>query len=100
VLKLKLCHGIIISLLFNLPIVGHTEALYSENPQEVYLGPSVEDNEAIMDTDKNGFVDVDEVRAYLQKKHGADYQKVILDRWLIVAKSKSCGASFAKDLTK
>ena len=63
-----------------------------------YTGPSVEQNVMSMDTDKNGFADVDEVRAFLQKKHGVDYKKNILDRWLVASKGASCGTNFAKDL--
>ena len=63
-----------------------------------YVGPSVEDNVAKMDTDKNGFADVDEVRAFLQQKHGKDYEKDVLDNWLVASKGHSCGTNFAKDL--
>jgi hypothetical protein len=55
-----------------------------------YTGPTVEDNVAAMDTDKNGFVDVTEVRAFLALKNGADYQKEILDRWQLRSQGKSC----------
>jgi hypothetical protein len=65
-----------------------------------YRGPSVEDNIAQMDTDHNGFADVAEVRAFLALKYGADYQKALLDRWEIVANTKSCGTSFAQELVK
>ncbi|MDG1097009.1 MAG: hypothetical protein P8N23_05275 [Methylophilaceae bacterium] len=64
-----------------------------------YAGPSVEDNVAKMDTDHNGFADVAEVRAFLELKHGAGYQKALLDRWEVVANTTSCGTSFAKELT-
>lgn len=63
-----------------------------------YTGPSVEDNIAMMDTDKNGFADVFEVRAFLALKHGKDYQKVLLDQWEASARGKSCSTPFAKDL--
>ncbi len=55
-----------------------------------YAGPTVEDNVAAMDTDKNGFADVTEVRAFLALKNGADYQKEILDRWQLRSQGKSC----------
>ena len=64
-----------------------------------YIGPSVEDNVAKMDTDKNGFADVDEVRAFLQQRHGKYYQKEVLDSWLVASKGHSCGTNFAKDLS-
>ncbi len=63
-----------------------------------YTGPSVEDNVARMDTDKNGFADVFEVRAFLQLKHGNDYQKEMLDHWEASAYGKSCSSPFAKAL--
>ena len=44
-----------------------------------YAGPSVEDNISKMDTDHNGFADVAEVRAFLELKHGAGYQKSLLE---------------------
>jgi len=65
-----------------------------------YTGPSVEDNVAKMDTDNNGFADVAEVRAFLELKHGVGYQKALLDRWEVAANTKSCGTSFAKELSE
>lgn len=63
-----------------------------------YTGPTVEDNVAAMDTDKNGFADVYEVRAFLELKHGKGYEKDVLDRMEASAKGKSCSTPFAKDL--
>ena len=63
-----------------------------------YTGPTVEDKIAKMDTDKNGFADVFEVRAYLVALHGNDYQKDLLDKWEASAKGKSCSTPFAKEL--
>lgn len=63
-----------------------------------YQGPTVEENIAKMDKDNNGFADVAEVRAFLEIKHGAGYQKAVLDRWEILANSKSCGTSFTEAL--
>lgn len=65
-----------------------------------YIGPTVEENVIKMDTDKNGFADVDEVRAFLQKMHGIDYEKGTLDRWLVASKGHSCSVELSKDLTK
>jgi len=62
-----------------------------------YVGPSVEDQVALMDKDNNGFADVYEVRAYLESQHGKGYQKALLDRWELSAAGNSCGASFAKE---
>ena len=63
-----------------------------------YTGPTVEEKIAKMDTDKNGFADVFEVRAYLVALHGNDYQKDLLDKWEASAKGKSCSTPFAKVL--
>ena len=63
-----------------------------------YAGPTVEENVAKMDTDKNGFADVFEVRAYLISIHGNDYQKDLLDKWQASASGKSCSTPFAKEL--
>jgi len=63
-----------------------------------YTGPSVEDNVALMDTDKNGFADVFEVRAFLEARHGKGYEKELLDKWESSARGKSCSTPFAKDL--
>ena len=62
-----------------------------------YTGPTVEQNVAAMDTDKNGFADVLEVRAFLVLKHGKDYQKALLDRWEVRAMGGGCPIPFAKE---
>jgi hypothetical protein len=62
-----------------------------------YTGPTVEDNVLAMDTDKNGFADVTEVRAFLALKHGKDYQKAVLDRWEVSALGGGCPVPFAKE---
>ena len=63
-----------------------------------YAGPTVEENVAKMDTDKNGFADVFKVRAYLILIHGSDYQKDLLYKWQASASGKSCCTPFAKEL--
>lgn len=63
-----------------------------------YTGPTVEENIVIMDTDKNGFADVFEVRAFLELKHGKGYEKALLDRWELTSKGTSCTTPFAKEL--
>jgi hypothetical protein len=62
-----------------------------------YTGPTVEQNIITMDTDKNGFADVTEVRAFLALKHGKDYQKAVLDRWEVQALGGGCPIPFAKE---
>ena len=73
---------------------------YLTDKNGAYIGPTVEENVIQMDADKNGFADVDEVRAFLQKKHGKDYEKSTLDRWLVASKGHSCSVELSKDLTK
>lgn len=63
-----------------------------------YSGPTLEDNVALMDTDKNGFADIYEVRAFLELKHGKGYEKDLLDKWEASASGKSCSTPFAKEL--
>lgn len=63
-----------------------------------YIGPTLEDNVARMDTDKNGFADVFEVRAYLELQHGKGYEQALLDKWEASASGKSCSTPFAKEL--
>ena len=71
---------------------------YLTNKEGAYIGPSLEDNVVAMDTDKNGFADVYEVRAFLELKHGKGYQKEVLDKMEASASGKSCSTPFAKDL--
>lgn len=63
-----------------------------------YTGPSLEDNVALMDIDKNGFADVYEVRVFLEKIHGKGYQKEVLDKMEASADGKSCSTPFAKEM--
>lgn len=63
-----------------------------------YVGPTLEDNVAAMDTDKNGFADVYEVHAFLELKHGKGYEKELLDKLDAAASGKSCSTPFAKEL--
>ena len=62
-----------------------------------YSGPTVEENIIKMDTDKNGFADVTEVRAFLALKHGSEYQKAVLDRWEVQSLGGGCPIPFAKE---
>lgn len=78
----------------------HAESIleYLTDANGKYIGPTVEDQVALMDKDRNGFADVFEVRAYLEKQHGVGYQKELLDRWEASASGKSCSTPFAKEL--
>lgn len=63
-----------------------------------YAGPTVEDNVAKMDTDKNGFADASEVRAFLELIHGKGYERELLDKFEASVKGTSCGTPFANKL--
>jgi hypothetical protein len=103
-LKLKLLETLLISILWPfllaLPVAVHADELlgYLTDSQGRYTGPSVEDNIRLMDTDKNGFADVFEVRAFLELKHGKGYEKELLDKMEASASGKSCSTPFAKEL--
>lgn len=82
---------VFVGLVLNLSVACADDLLgYLTDNDVKYSGPTVEDNVAAMDTDKNGFADVTEVRAFLVLKNGTDYQKEILDRWQLRSQGKSC----------
>jgi hypothetical protein len=89
-------------LLFSLMLTtnaGHAADLlgYLTNEEGRYTGATVEDNIKLMDTDKNGFADVLEVRAFLALKHGEGYEKALLDRWELHSHGNSCHAPSVKE---
>lgn len=65
---------------------------------ETYRGPTLEDHVALMDTDKNGFADVTEVRAFLERIHGEGYEQALLGKLEASARGQSCSTPFAKAL--
>ena len=75
---------------------GNSVLGYLTDKDGKYTGPTVEANILAMDTDKNGFADVTEVRAFLALKHGKDYQKAVLDRWEVRALGGGCPIPFAE----
>ncbi|HPH05209.1 MAG TPA: hypothetical protein PL131_04990 [Methylotenera sp.] len=79
---------------------AHAETMldYFTDAEGKYAGPTVEDNVKAMDTDKNGFADASEVRAYLEKTHGKGYESAVLDRFESSVKGASCGSPFANKL--
>lgn len=90
-LKLLLLNAVLFGLIFSPSIASASDVLnYITNQTVQYSGPTVEDNIATMDTDKNGFVDVTEVRAFLALKNGSNYEKEILDRWQLRSQGRSC----------
>jgi hypothetical protein len=90
--------GVAVCIAFSAAAGAEDVLSYLTDKNGKYIGPTVEENVIKMDTDKNGFADVDEVRAFLQLKHGKDYEKDVLDQWLVASKGQSCGTNFAKDL--
>ncbi len=104
ILKLKTLNTLIVNVLLApalaLPLTANAEDLlgYLTDSQGRYVGPTVEDNIKLMDTDKNGFADVFEVRAFLELKHGKGYEKELLDKMEASANGRSCSTPFAKDL--
>ena len=98
--KLKLAWIILLlttffTLLF-LPETLMAETASSTPAVHDYL--TVEENIALMNKDNNGFADVYEIRAYLEKIHGDGYEKKELDFLVSTAKGKSCSTPFAKAL--
>jgi hypothetical protein len=85
-------------LIFSLPAHAESALDYFTDKDGRYSGPTLEDQVALMDSDHNGFADVFEVRAYLEKQHGKGYQKELLDKWESSAYGKSCSTPFAKEL--
>lgn len=81
----------------NVSADGNSVLGYLTDKDGKYTGPTVEANVIAMDTDKNGFADVTEVRAFLALKHGKDYQKAVLDRWEVSALGGGCPVPFAKE---
>ncbi|MGB4812173.1 MAG: hypothetical protein WBP13_06790 [Methylophilaceae bacterium] len=79
---------------------GHAADLlpYLTDQAGSYTGATVEDNIKLMDTDKNGFADVLEVRAFLALKHGEDYEKALLDRWELHSHGNSCHSPSVNEL--
>lgn len=95
-------HLIILSFIVGLNLVfnlANAEDLlgYLTDVNGKYTGPTVEENILKMDTDKNGFADVLEVRAFLALKHGKDYEKALLDRWEVRSLGGGCPVPFAKE---
>lgn len=90
-LKILLRSTVLLGLFLNAVTASAGDVLgYLTDSDGRYTGPTVEDNVVAMDTDKNGFVDVSEVRAFLALKNGSEYQKEILDRWQLRSQGKSC----------
>lgn len=71
---------------------------YLADAEGKYSGPTVEDNVASMDLDKNGFADASEVRAFLELKHGKGYQSALLEKFEASVKGANCASPFSNKL--
>lgn len=57
---------------------------------------SVEDNIHELDKDHDGMVTVFEIRAFIEARHGKQYQQEVLDGMESSASGKSCSSPFTK----
>lgn len=60
--------------------------------------PSVADNIAAMDKDRDGIVTVHELREFIESKRGKGYESKLFDEMERSAENRSCGSSFSKSL--
>ncbi|WP_331509290.1 hypothetical protein [Novimethylophilus sp.] len=58
--------------------------------------PGAEENIRALDADHDGLVTVTEMRAFLEARHGKDYEKTLLDEMEEKAGTKSCGSPFSR----
>jgi len=87
--------GLMFGLMAVMPAHAATILDVLTDTQGRYTGPTVEENVVSMDTDKNGFADASEVRAFLELKHGKGYESEVLERFEASLKGASCGTPFA-----
>ncbi|ACT47675.1 hypothetical protein [Methylotenera mobilis] len=90
-IKLSMLAAMVAGLMSVMPVHAATVLDVLTDTQDRYTGPTVEDNVALMDTDKNGFADAGEVRAFLELKHGKGYESEVLDRFEALLRGASCG---------
>ena len=60
--------------------------------------PSVAENIAAMDKDRDGIVTVHELREFIESKRGKGYESKLFDEMERSAENRSCGSSFSKSL--
>jgi hypothetical protein len=82
-----------------IPLSART--LYAEEMMAQYSTmpyPSVADNIAAMDKDRDGIVTVHELRDFIESKRGKGYEQKLFDEMEKSAENRSCGSSFSKSL--
>ena len=81
--------------LFGLNLVFLPLLAFADNATAL-AAPSVEDNIQALDKDHDGMVSVFEIRAFIEARHGKQYQQAVLDDMESSARGKSCSTPFAK----
>ena len=80
----------------SIPQEASQQSIHEPNPDEPSPDePSVEANIFAMDTDHNGMVTIEEMRIYVQSKHGSSYQNEALKKMEASANSRSCASPFS-----
>ena len=99
---MRFCAQISVSLLCTLGMAhAYAEQLPTEEAVAQYSTipyPSVADNIAAMDKDRDGIVTVHELREFIESKRGKAYESKLFDEMERSAESRSCGSSFSKSL--
>jgi len=81
---------------FGLVLMAGFACVFPAQAEEPQPQPSVQDNIRQMDKDHDGIVTVYEVRAFMEARHGAGYEKDLMDSLVSSAQGKSCATPFAK----
>jgi hypothetical protein len=84
------------TLALGLGLMAGFACVFSVQAGEPQAQPSVQDNIREMDKDRDGIVTVYEVRAFMEARHGAGYEKDLMDSLVSSAQGKSCATPFAK----
>jgi len=99
---MRFCAQISVALLCTLGMAhAYAEQLPTEEAVAQYSTipyPSVADNIAAMDKDRDGIVTVHELREFIESKRGKGYEKKLFDEMEKSAENRSCGSSFSKSL--
>jgi hypothetical protein len=82
-------------ILFGLSLVFLPLLVLADNAATVPAS-GVEGNIQVLDKDHDGMVTVFEIRAFIEARHGKQYQQEVLDDMESSASGKSCSSPFAK----